>query len=209
VDALKHKGIDNKAERERRTLKLLDQVGMDSSDLHKFPHQFSGGQQQRIAIARAIAFDPILLILDEPTASLDVSVQTQITNLLRELQERLGLSYILISHDLSNVRYVAHRIAVMYLGKLVETGITKTIFDQPSHPYTKVLIQSVPIPDPSLERDFVALEGEIPNPTAPPAGCRFHTRCPIAEDQCKQVEPVLKPTAHGTMAACHMIEAVQ
>ena len=207
--ALRHAGFQDRRARLERAVWLLEQVGMDASDLDKFPHQFSGGQQQRIAIARALAFDPLLLVLDEPTASLDVSVKTQITNLLRTLQRTIGHSYLLISHDLSNVRHVTHRVAVMYLGRLVETGETASIFDRPQHPYTKVLIQSVPIPDPALRRSRIALEGEIPSPISPPPGCRFHTRCPIRQDVCSLVEPFMELTPLGAWVACHFVEKVE
>jgi oligopeptide/dipeptide ABC transporter ATP-binding protein len=204
TNALRHKGIQNRKERLEKSVELLESVGLDASDLDRFPHQFSGGQQQRIAIARALAFDPILLILDEPTASLDVSVQTQITRLLRNLQDRFGHSYVLISHDLSTVRHVAQRVAVMYLGKLVEVGSSEIIFADPQHPYTQILIQSVPIPVPALRRDHIALEGEIPSSTSPPSGCRFHTRCPKREEICARAEPRLESTSVRTEVACHL-----
>ena len=204
--ALRLSGMGDRRRRAERAVGLLAQVGLEASDLDKFPHQFSGGQQQRIAIARALAFDPLLLVLDEPTASLDVSVQTQITNLLRGLQERLSHSYILISHDLSNVRHVAHRVAVMYLGKVMETGQSQTLFENPQHPYTQTLIQSVPIPDPTRRRTSAILEGEIPSAITPPAGCRFHTRCPLRQEICSQVEPALERTPAGTFVACHLVE---
>ncbi len=206
TDALRHSGVKGRNERQEQALALLHKVGMNPSDMDKFPHQFSGGQQQRIAIGRALAFEPILLVLDEPTASLDVSVQTQIANLLRDLQTRLGHSYILISHDLSSVRHAAQRVAVMYLGKLMEVGDTKSIFENPAHPYTQILIQSIPIPDPNLRREHTTLKGEIPSPTAPPPGCRFHTRCPLQEEVCRRLEPSLEMTESGTLAACHMLD---
>jgi oligopeptide transport system ATP-binding protein len=203
-DALSHAGVTNKTQRALKALQLLEQVGLELSDLDKYPHQFSGGQQQRIAIARALAFDPKLLILDEPTASLDVSVKTQITQLLNNLQSQLGHSYILISHDLSNVKHVSDRVAVMYLGQIVEIGKTCDVFSNPMHPYTKVLIDSVPIPDPFLIRKPNALKGEIPSPTAPPTGCRFHTRCPIRKDICDHIEPHLVRVAPDRMVACNL-----
>ncbi len=205
LDAFKHAGVKSSHKRLEMAMQLLEQVGLTVSDLDKYPHQFSGGQQQRIAIARALAFKPSLLILDEPTASLDVSVKTQITRLLRDLQNEFQLSYVLISHDLSNVKHVAHRVAVMYLGKVVEVGNTAELFSQPLHPYTKVLIESVPIPDPSLARKRPSLKGEIPSPVSPPPGCRFHTRCPLKEDICTQVEPQLLPYAPTRWVACHLI----
>lgn len=202
LDALRHAGVKARPAM-GRAVELLEQVGLEAADLDKLPHQFSGGQQQRIAIARALAFDPLLLILDEPTASLDVSVQTQITKLLRDLQHRLGFSYILISHDLSSIRYVSHHVAVMYLGRLVEVGETRTVFTHPQHPYTRVLIGSVPIPDPTVHRPRVGLKGEIPSAIAPPSGCRFRTRCPNCISVCGEIEPVLKPTPLGSWVACH------
>jgi oligopeptide/dipeptide ABC transporter ATP-binding protein len=209
TSALRHKGIQNRKKRLEKAVKLLESVGLGASDLDKFPHQFSGGQQQRIAIARALAFDPILLVLDEPTASLDVSVQTQITKLLRKLQEKFGHSHVLISHDLSTVRHVAQRVAVMYLGKLVEVGVTETVFAHPQHPYTQTLIKSVPIPAPALRRDHIALEGEIPSSTSPPSGCRFHTRCPNKKDICAHREPRLTLSPVGTQVACHLAGEIE
>lgn len=203
VDALAHAGAPA-SERLERAADLLESVGMQVSDLDKYPHQFSGGQQQRIAIARSLAFTPDLLILDEPTASLDVSVKTQVTQLLRDLQKRFGLSYILISHDLSNVKFMTDRVAVMYLGQIVEVGNTCDIFANPLHPYTRVLIESVPIPDPSLIRERITLVGEIPSATAPPTGCRFHTRCPLRKEQCSYTEPHLVRVAPGRMVACNI-----
>ena len=203
VDALAHAGCRPK-ERLKRAVELLESVGLEVSDLDKYPHQFSGGQQQRIAIARALAFTPELLILDEPTASLDVSVKTQVTQLLRDLQKKFNLSYILISHDLSNVKYMTDRVAVMYLGQIVEVGNTCDIFSNPMHPYTRVLIDSVPVPDPTLSRERLTLVGEIPSATAPPTGCRFHTRCPFRKEICDRVEPHLVRMEGGRMVACHV-----
>ncbi len=202
LDALSHAGYP-KNERTEKAIELLESVGLEVSDLDKYPHQFSGGQQQRIAIARALAFTPELLILDEPTASLDVSVKTQVTELLRELQDKFNLSYILISHDLSNVKYMADRVAVMYLGQIVEIGTTCDIFANPIHPYTQILIESVPIPDPTIFRKRISLVGEIPSATTPPSGCRFHTRCPNRKEICDQLEPHLVRFGDGRMVACH------
>jgi len=204
VDALSHAGYTSK-DIPAKALELIESVGLVLSDLDKYPHQFSGGQQQRIAIARALAFTPELLILDEPTASLDVSVKTQVTQLLRELQKRFDLSFILISHDLSNVKYMTKRVAVMYLGQIIEVGNTPDIFSDPMHPYTRVLIDSVPIPDPGQIRKHSSLIGEIPSSTTPPAGCRFHTRCPVRFDICDKQEPKLMQSANGRMVACHLV----
>ena len=203
MDALTHAGCP-KSQRLDRTKELLASVGLDVSDLDKYPHQFSGGQQQRIAIARALAFTPALLILDEPTASLDVSVKTQVTQLLRDLQKQFNLSYILISHDLSNVKYMTDRVAVMYLGQIVEIGNTCDIFSNPMHPYTRVLIDSVPVPDPLQSRKRLTLIGEIPSATEPPTGCRFHTRCPFRKEVCDRLEPHLVRVEDGRMVACHV-----
>jgi oligopeptide/dipeptide ABC transporter ATP-binding protein len=203
MDALAHAGCQ-RSERLMRAVELLASVGLEVSDLDKYPHQFSGGQQQRIAIARALAFTPKLLILDEPTASLDVSVKTQVTQLLRDLQKKFNLSFILISHDLSNVKYMTDRVAVMYLGQIVEVGNTSEIFSNPMHPYTRVLIDSVPVPDPNLSRKRLTLAGEIPSATAPPTGCRFHTRCPFRLDICDRLEPQLLRVEGGRMVACHL-----
>jgi oligopeptide/dipeptide ABC transporter ATP-binding protein len=203
LDALHHA----ETPRERRletAVRLLEQVGLETADLDKYPHQFSGGQQQRISIARALAFEPRLLILDEPTASLDVSVKTQVTQLLNNLQDEMGHAYILISHDLSNVKHVADRVAVMYLGQIVETGRSCDIFADPRHPYTRVLIDSVPIPNPTLHRARNELKGEIPSPIHPPEGCRFHTRCPLRKEICAHVEPHLVQVAPGHMIACNI-----
>jgi len=206
VDALRYAGCPA-GERLRKAVELLESVGLEVSDLDKYPHQFSGGQQQRIAIARAMAFKPELLILDEPTASLDVSVKTQVTQLLRELQDRYNLSYILISHDLSNVKYMTDRVAVMYLGQIVEVGNTCDIFANPMHPYTRVLIDSVPVPDPDAVREHTILIGEIPSATAPPKGCRFHTRCPSRKEMCDREEPHLVRIDENRMVACHIGES--
>jgi oligopeptide transport system ATP-binding protein len=203
LDALDHAGVKGRAAQLERAEILLEQVGLQPCDLDKFPHQFSGGQQQRIAIARALSFDPILMVLDEPTASLDVSVQTQITNLLRALQQRYGYSYILISHDLSNVRHVTKRVAVMYLGEIVEIGSTEEVFKRPRHPYTRVLIDSVPILDPGARRRRLTLSGEIPSPISPPPGCRFHTRCPLCCAACKEGKPELVSVGPDHTVACH------
>ena len=204
VDALSHAGYTSKVI-PGKALELIESVGLVLSDLDKYPHQFSGGQQQRIAIARALAFTPELLILDEPTASLDVSVKTQVTQLLRELQKKFDLSFILISHDLSNVKYMTKRVAVMYLGQIIEVGRTPEFFSNPMHPYTRVLIDSVPVPDPGQIRKHTSLIGEIPSSTVPPAGCRFHPRCPVRIDLCDKQEPQLMRAANGRMVACHLV----
>lgn len=196
----------SKEERREKVIELLEQVGLGAQHLDRFPHEMSGGQCQRVAIARALALEPKLLILDEPTSALDVSVQAQILNLLEEIRNRLNLTYIFISHDLSVVQHISDRIGVMYLGKLVEIGDSEQIFNHPSHPYTQALLGSIPIPDVNYKQDLVILDGNVPSPTNPPSGCRFHTRCPFVEVVCREIEPELKQVEPHQFAACHLIE---
>lgn len=199
-------GLARGRELARRVEYLLELVGLDGSHAHRFPHEFSGGQRQRIGIARALALEPKLIICDEPVSALDVSIQSQVLNLLLELQERLGLTYLFISHDLSVVKHVSHRVGVMYLGKLVELAPVDMLFRRPRHPYTEALLSAVPIPDPVEERrrPRLVLSGELPNPADPPSGCRFHPRCPLAEEICRQEEPPMVERAPEHWAACHL-----
>jgi len=192
---------------EDRVLRLLEMVGLSPPDLFvdRHPHEFSGGQRQRICIARAIALDPPFVVADEPVSALDVSVRAQILNLLKDLQARLGVTYLFITHDLAVVRSVCNRVAVMYLGKLVEVGAVSSLFKDPLHPYTEALLSATPIPDPerSRSRERIILRGDVPSPIDPPSGCRFHTRCPLAVDKCKSLEPELCDR-DGRLVACHL-----
>lgn len=198
-------GLASGRARRERVAALLERVGLDTQALQRYPHEFSGGQRQRIGIARAIAAEPALLVCDEPTSALDVSVRAQILNLLRELQQDRGYTYVFIAHDLSAVRHMAKQLAVMYLGKLVEVGPAQVVCAQPRHPYTQALVAAVPVADPAVERvrKHLPLSGELPSPLNPPSGCAFHTRCPRAEARCRQETPELRPVAQGVEAACH------
>jgi len=196
-----------KHEVEHRVIELLETVGLAKEHLRRYPHEFSGGQRQRIAIARALSLNPKFIVLDEPTSALDVSVQAQIINLLEELQEKFQLTYLYISHDLNLIQHISDRIAVMYLGRIVESGPVEGMFSNPLHPYTQALLEAIPVPDPSIKKGKVILEGGVPSPENPPLGCKFHTRCHYATQICREREPELIDTGGGHTAACHLIGA--
>jgi oligopeptide transport system ATP-binding protein len=203
-----HKLYQGKGARTNRINELLTQVGLNSEHSNRFPHEFSGGQQQRIGIARALAVEPEFIVCDEPISALDVSIQSQVVNMLEDLQEQIGLTYLFIAHDLSVVRHISNRIGVMYLGCLVELAESYELCSHPIHPYAQTLLSAVPLADPekNRHRQRILLQGDIPSPLNPPSGCRFHTRCPYATEKCSQVMPELKEHAPGHYAACHMLE---
>ncbi len=196
-------GMRSRRERTDRVAELLRLVGLRPEFMHRFPHAFSGGQRQRIGIARALATGPRLVVADEPVSSLDVSVQAQVLNLLMELQSRLRLTFLFVAHDLSVVRHISDRVAVMYVGQLVELAPTAAIFRRPRHPYTAALMRAVPVPDPRIAGDDGILRGEVPSPASPPSGCYFHPRCVFAEERCRREAPALQEVAPGHIARCH------
>ncbi|MBP2475318.1 peptide/nickel transport system ATP-binding protein [Crossiella equi] len=213
VEGLRAHGLDKGTEQTGKRLReLLTSVGLPSTALRKYPHEFSGGQRQRIGIARALTVEPDLVVADEPVSALDVSVQAQVVNLLEDLQEQLGLTYLVIAHDLAVVRHISDRVGVMYLGGLVEEASSDTLYADPQHPYTKALLSAVPVPDPLVEdrRERILLAGDLPSPANPPTGCRFHTRCPWRQAQrCDTERPVLREVAPGHRVACHYAEDIK
>ena len=198
--------IVHKEQIKEYVLQLMEKCGLRDYYYERYPHEFSGGQRQRICIARALAVNPKLVICDEPVSALDVSIQAQIINLLKELQRQMNLAYVFISHDLSVVKFISDKIGVMYLGAMMEFGTKEAIFTNPLHPYTKALFSAVPNPDPTVKMERIKLEGDIPSPANPPKGCRFHTRCPYAKEVCKHVPPEYKEYGEGHFAACHLLE---
>ena len=202
-------GVTDRQEREERVQELLVQVGLKPHFLRRYPHAFSGGQRQRIGIARALALHPKLVVADEPVSALDVSVQAQVLNLLQELQERLGLTYLFVAHDLSVVRHISDRVAVMYVGKIVEMATVDQLFETPAHPYTEALLSAVPSPKPKRKKKRILLSGEVADPSNAPSGCAFHPRCSYAEDRCKNEVPELREIAPGHTVRCHLTELLQ
>lgn len=199
-------GMGDRKQRRKRVEELLELVGLSAYQAKRYPHQFSGGQRQRIGIARALAVRPKLIIADEPVSALDVSVQSQVLNLLQDLQKKFNLTYIFIAHDLSVVRHISNRVGVMYLGKIVEISESENLYNHPDHPYTKALLSAVPIPDPDNKTERIILSGDVPSPAHPPSGCAFHDRCPAAMDICSREKPVMKKMEDGRRVSCHLYD---
>ena len=206
-EAVREHNLVSKAELDAYVDKIMESCGLQPYHKHRYPHEFSGGQRQRICIARAIALNPEFVVCDEAVSALDVSIQAQIINLLEDLQEQYNLTYLFISHDLSVVEHISDTVGVMYLGGLVETGATEDIFTNPLHPYTRALFSAIPMPDPTIQRERIILDGAIPSPANPPAGCKFHTRCKECMEKCKTVEPVAKDMGNGHVVKCHLYDS--
>ncbi|MBI3157988.1 MAG: dipeptide ABC transporter ATP-binding protein [Chloroflexi bacterium] len=199
-------GAGNARERYAQVIEALGRVGLEVYHANRYPHEFSGGQRQRIGIARALVMSPRFIVLDEPVSALDVSIQAEVLNILKELQDSMGLTYLFVAHNLAVVEHISDRVAVMYLGKIVEVAGRADLFHNPLHPYTQALMSAIPMPDPTLKRDRVILKGDVPSPLNPPSGCRFHPRCPIAEERCSVEEPLLRELKPGHTVACHFAD---